>query len=178
MLVIKTVRATKDFAQRYGGVAGWPEAPNAKKMVFPILYVIGSISFTPENKLLGNYRVRIPVCILEKLPHALNDSPSTKPLTNPHIIRGISVCLVSIFARKWREIVEPTVLSSGVCLPEIDAAILHLEDQMPGVYLNSSLGCSNREFAVVKSVWLMERASGARRAVVVSGSINPDGEEG
>jgi hypothetical protein len=28
LLAMKTVRAIRDFAQRYAGVAGWPEAPN------------------------------------------------------------------------------------------------------------------------------------------------------
>lgn len=122
-------------------------------MVFPVSFVISRCTLHRNNKFLGNYRLHVPVCILEKLPHALNDSPSTKPPTNPHIIRGISVCVVSMSARKWREIVEQTVLSSGVWLPERDTAVLPPEDQMPGVYLNSSLGRSKREFAVVNSVW-------------------------
>lgn len=80
-------------------------------------------------------------------------------------------------ARKWREIVEHTVLSSGVWLPETDTAVLPPEDHMPGVYLISSLGRSKRKLAVVNSFWEMERLSGAWGAVM-TGSIYPDGEGG
>jgi hypothetical protein len=36
LLAMKTVRAIRDFAQRYAGVAGWPEAPNAMIISFGI----------------------------------------------------------------------------------------------------------------------------------------------
>lgn len=43
LLVKKTVRAMRDFAQRYAGYVGWPEGPKAKKTVLP-MWVIISVS--------------------------------------------------------------------------------------------------------------------------------------
>lgn len=53
---------------------------------------------------LGSHRCSaddLPVCMLEKLPHALNDRPSTKPPTKPHTIRMISACRGSSSVRKY-----------------------------------------------------------------------------
>lgn len=61
----------------------------------------------------------LPVCMLEKLPHALKDSPSTKPPTKPHTIRMISACRGSSSVRKYCDIWDGIDWLSGadVVLP-------------------------------------------------------------
>lgn len=44
--------------------------------------------------------------MLEKLPQALNDNPSTNPLTNPQITNSTSVHAVSTSALKYRLILD------------------------------------------------------------------------
>lgn len=73
-----------------------------------------------------------PVCMLEKLPQALNETPSTRPLTKPQTMRSRSVCLVSMVALKWRERVGRILLSSVSWTPERETAVLLPVDQNPG----------------------------------------------
>jgi hypothetical protein len=126
----------------------------------------------------GRDRQYIPVCILEKLPHALNDKPSTNPPTKPHIIRTMSVCVVSIFARKWRERVAGIVLASWVGMPERDTAVLSPEDQRPGVYFDSSLVGSKRKLVAARSFGYRGGVPEVCCAVFLGGSILSEAEGG
>lgn len=78
--------------------------------------------------------------MLAKLPHALNERPSTSPLTKPQMIRRKSVWTVSILSRKclvrvaWGESFSEMV----AWLPERDTVVLPPTDHIPPGYLGSS----------------------------------------
>jgi hypothetical protein len=113
----------------------------------------------------------LPVCMLAKLPHALNDSPSTRPLTNPQMMRTISVCVVSILVRKCRDRVERSVVSSTV--PERETFVLAPVDQRPFVsFWSSSRGKDGlgTDGVSQKTNWLLREA--------VRGGMAPDEEGG
>lgn len=144
--------------------------------MFPVW--LGQYLADERKKILNKTEEYIPVCILEKLPHALNDNPSTIPPTKPHIIKTISVCVVSMFDRKWRERVAGIEFSSCPWLPERDTAVLPPEDHSPGVYFVSSFVVSKRKFAVVKSFGSIAGLSGVSYVIVLDCSILFVGEGG
>lgn len=104
--------------------------------------------------------------MLEKLPQASNDSPSTRPLTKQQTMRSPSVHLVLISARKYRDTLPRNENSGEVVSwfpPDIETFVLapRIDQKLPSVV--SSL-LSKRDFkrVLVASSWYVRwRASGS-----------------
>lgn len=82
--------------------------------------------------------------MLEKLPQALKESPSTSPLTNPQMMRRMSVYAVLMFARKCLDRAVSTGCFSVRVpwFPDRDTVVLPPTDHIPAGSLVSS---SNRD---------------------------------
>jgi len=102
--------------------------------------------------------------MLEKLPQASNDSPSTRPLTKQQTMRSPSVHLVLISARKYRDIL-PRNENSGEMTswfpPDTKTFVLapRIDQKLPSV-VSSLLSKRDFERVLVTSSWYVRwRAS-------------------